>query len=339
MSTPLKVSIVVPNYNHGRFLRQRIDSILAQTLQDFELILLDDCSSDDSRQILSQYASDPRVKIEFNEVNSGTPFKQWNKGVGMARAECVWIAESDDYADPTFLEKLFALLDANPNAAFAYCRSWRVSGADVRGYADPWLGEQGQDRLARDHSLGVECYKDFLRCNIVWNASAVLFKKSLYMLVGGADESFFLCGDWKLWASMGMIGGLAYLSAPLNYFRFHPDTVRSVSEKNGVELRETRLVQWWILDHVTRPESLITDARCKGTLANCCVEHAYLNYPMFPDISRFALRRARELGGTTPIFNTWKGELLKRMFGWKATRRAQLFYHRCVTAARGAICT
>ena len=90
-----KVSVVIPNYNHARFLPKRVDSVLRQTFQDFDLILLDDCSTDDSRSILSKYADDPRVKIEFNEVNSGSSFKQWNKGVGLARGEYVWIAESD----------------------------------------------------------------------------------------------------------------------------------------------------------------------------------------------------------------------------------------------------
>ena len=61
-----KVSVVVPSYNHARFLRRRIDSVLQQTYQDFELILLDDCSPDNSREILSSYAGDPRVRIEFN---------------------------------------------------------------------------------------------------------------------------------------------------------------------------------------------------------------------------------------------------------------------------------
>ena len=62
------VSVIVPNYNHGRFLQQRIESILRQTYQDFELILLDDCSTDESRAVLSQYVGDPRVRVEFNEV-------------------------------------------------------------------------------------------------------------------------------------------------------------------------------------------------------------------------------------------------------------------------------
>jgi glycosyltransferase involved in cell wall biosynthesis len=80
-----KVSIIVPNYNHARFLRQGLDSILHQTFQDFELILLDDCSMDNSRAILAEYRWDPRIQMQFNEENSGSTFKQWNKGVKLAR--------------------------------------------------------------------------------------------------------------------------------------------------------------------------------------------------------------------------------------------------------------
>src|SRR5260370_14145431 len=107
------VSVVVPNYNHARFLRQRVDSILAQTFQDFELILLDDWSTDESRSILREYVSDPRVRTEFNEVNSGSTFKQWNKGVRLARGKYVWLAESDDSAATRFLQSLVPLLVAD----------------------------------------------------------------------------------------------------------------------------------------------------------------------------------------------------------------------------------
>jgi glycosyltransferase involved in cell wall biosynthesis len=67
------VSVIIPNYNHARFLRQRVESVLCQKLQDFELILLDDCSTDDSRSILSEYSQEPKVRLEFNEKNPGTP--------------------------------------------------------------------------------------------------------------------------------------------------------------------------------------------------------------------------------------------------------------------------
>ena len=134
LSVPI-VSVVVPNYNHSRFLRRRIDTILSQTFQNFELILLDDCSTDDSRSILSSYAGDSRVTIEFNKTNSGSTFKQWNKGVRLARGKYVWIAESDDYADERLLERLVTRLEENPSSVLCYCRSWRVSAdGELCGY-------------------------------------------------------------------------------------------------------------------------------------------------------------------------------------------------------------
>src|SRR5690348_715522 len=231
-----KVSVIVPNYNHARFLRQRMDSILTQTFQDFELILLDDASTDDSRSILSSYAADPRVRLDFNETNSGTPFKQWNKGVSLAHGKYVWIAESDDYADPRLLERLVSSLEAEPRTAYAYCRSWRVSKDDeLDGYADYYLfylQEFNSQRWTSDYRAdGVdECRNYFFRANLVPNASAVLFRRAVFEQVGGADESLSLCGDWKLWAALALTGEVAYLAEPLNYFRFHDATMRSKTQ-------------------------------------------------------------------------------------------------------------
>src|SRR6185437_10099936 len=224
-----KVSVVIPNYNHARFLRKRIDSILAQTFQDFELILLDDCSTDDSRSILSSYSDGPHVSAnQFNEENSGSTFKQWNKGVRLARGEYVWIAESDDYASERMLGCLVALLDADPKVAFAYCRSWRVSGDQLDGFGDYYLGYVDAHRWTADYFADgkEECRKYFVRVNPVPNASAVVFRRALYEQVGGPDESLRLCADWKLWAAMALRGRIAYLGEPLNYFRFHDASVR-----------------------------------------------------------------------------------------------------------------
>lgn len=328
-----KVSVIVPNYNHSRFLSRRIDSVLKQTFQDFELILLDDCSTDDSRSILLKYAADPRVRIEFNEVNSGSPFKQWNKGVGLAGGEYVWIAESDDYAAERFLEKLSARLDAEPRSAFAYCRSVRVSHDDqLEGFVDPLVsvGSEGHRWTVDYCADGLEeCRKYMVRCNTVPNASAVVFRKDLYKRVGGADESLCLCGDWKLWAAMALTGKVDYLAEPLNYYRFHDASVRRVTKQSGME---TVRVRWWTLEKVTRPESYTRDPRETGALAKICMDLAFESYPDFPDVTRLALQRVRELGGAEyiPPFSTWRGQLLKRIIGWKATRRVSVLYHRYI---------
>lgn len=80
-------------------------SIFNQTFQDFEVILLDDASTDNSREILHKYQEHPKVShLIINETNSGSPFKQWEKGLAFARGEFIWIAESDDYCNIFFLK-------------------------------------------------------------------------------------------------------------------------------------------------------------------------------------------------------------------------------------------
>ena len=248
------VSVIVPNYNHARFLSKRIDSVLQQTFQDWELILLDDCSTDDSRSILSRYAGDPRVRIERNEANSGSTFKQWNKGVRLARGKYVWIAESDDYADPRLLERLVAVLETDPAVTFAYCQSWRVSEDDQRiGFADFYLDYLDAHRWKADFCVNglEECQNYLVSSNTVPNASAVVFRRDIYERVGGADEKMRMCGDWKLWAAMALQGKVAYLGEPLNYFRTHDTSVRSKSNKQALDAAEYLQVIRWIMGRVT----------------------------------------------------------------------------------------
>ena len=244
------VSVIVPNYNHARFLRQRIDTILAQTVQDFELILLDDCSTDESRSILREYGSDCRVRLEFNEVNSGSTFKQWNKGVRFAQGKYIWIAESDDYAAPRFLERLVALLDADPKVTIAYCRSWRVTESQrLDEFADPLLDGPDLLRWSADFSSDgtEECRGYFVLANLVRNASSAVFRKTVYERVGGADETLRLCGDWKLWAAMSLCGSMAYTSEPLNYYRLHQGSVWGSSRDGALEIAEVLQVVRWVM--------------------------------------------------------------------------------------------
>jgi len=109
-----KVSVVIPNYNHARFLRRRVESVLQQTFQDFEVILLRRLLTDDSDRFYPSMLRSSEDKNSVQREELGSTFKQWNKGVGLAHGEYVWIAESDDYADERFLERLVAVLEAEP---------------------------------------------------------------------------------------------------------------------------------------------------------------------------------------------------------------------------------
>ncbi|MGQ9660781.1 MAG: glycosyltransferase family 2 protein [Kiritimatiellia bacterium] len=225
------VSVIVPNRNHARFLSQRIESILGQTFGDFELILLDDASTDESRQIMAQYASDPRTRIVINEECSGSPFKQWNKGVGLGRGELVWIAESDDYAEKNFLAELVEVLKKNPRAALACTNSHWITedGSPFTTTARVLArvaGNLWQHDFVADGRRMVAQY--FAIGNMIPNASAVVFRKRVYLDIGGAPEHMRLCGDWMTWVQLLMFGEMVYRASPLNYYRSHPATVRSM---------------------------------------------------------------------------------------------------------------
>ncbi|MDU8885470.1 glycosyltransferase family 2 protein [Yeosuana sp. MJ-SS3] len=108
-----RVSIILPNYNHAPYLKERLDSIFNQTYQDFEVIILDDASTDNSLEVLNQYKNHVKVShFIVNSKNTGSPFKQWKKGLELAKGKYTWIAESDDSCKLNFLE---SQLDALQN--------------------------------------------------------------------------------------------------------------------------------------------------------------------------------------------------------------------------------
>jgi len=251
--SPPKVSVIIPNYNHAHYLQKRISSIFNQTYQNFEIIYLDDASTDDSNQVFAEFSSDPRIRAIYNEVNTGNPFKQWNKGIKEARGEYVWIAESDDYADPQSLEVLINALDENPTAGFAYCQSWEVDESDRVLSNYQWLTAEFGDRWQHNFTNnGVdECTNYMVFRNTVPNASAVLIRRSTYLTVGGAPEDMRLCGDWLFWSKLLLSSDVVFVADTLNYFRrANPKGARGQAEKGGRYIEERFKVVQYICQNV-----------------------------------------------------------------------------------------
>lgn len=240
------VSVIVPNYNHAPYLAARLDSILAQTYPNFELIILDDRSRDTSAEVIGRYAQHPRVShVILNTENSGSTFKQWNKGFGLAQGKYVWLAESDDYADKSFLRVLVGRMEADASLGLAYCDSWDVDEHDkVLTGADSFYDDLDPVRWSRDFTAEGKamigsylCYK-----NIIPNASAVLLRRAVLQAVGPADETFRVNGDWIFWARMLAVSNVCFVAERLNYFRRHTANVRSVTTINGLALLEAMRV-------------------------------------------------------------------------------------------------
>jgi glycosyltransferase involved in cell wall biosynthesis len=239
------VSVVVPNYNHAKYLPQRMESILRQTYSDFEIIILDDASSDDSLAVIQNYLSIPEVRFVPNTQNSGTTFAQWNKGVDLARGEYVWIAESDDFAEPGLLEKLVPILENNPNVGISYGQSRMVdqNGMEVMDTLARILEPLDPQRWNSSFvASGIEeCRRYLLWLNTIPNASAVLFRKQTFLDAGKADSSFKLTGDWFMWVKMLLISDLGFHSGFVNSFRQHGATVREQQGWDGLQKEKVRI--------------------------------------------------------------------------------------------------
>ena len=232
-----KVSVIIPNYNHQKYLKERIDSVLNQTYQDYELLILDDKSPDDSMDVINLYKDHSHVsQIVCNEVNSGSTFKQWNKGISLAKGEYIWIAESDDVADPNLLQTLVDNLERTPNVVLSYCQSYRMnSNSEVIG---DWVGHTADlnpELFASDFTMdGADFIKRYLKYkNVIPNASAVLFRKSTWSEVKGADEKVKYCSDWHFWMKLLTKGNVAFSAEKLNYFRFHDTSVIALAGKDA----------------------------------------------------------------------------------------------------------
>ncbi len=227
------VSVIIPNYNHSDYLDIRINSILNQTYTNYELIILDDCSTDNSREVICKYGDNPHVScIYFNETNSGSPFHQWEKGFSIAKGELIWIAESDDSCEPSFLQRMVEEFERNDNqCVLCFCRSVKI---DTQGNI---IGEEG---LEKDSFFdGKSFIRQYLsRYNYVVNASSAVFRKKILDKVDRAYMQYRGCGDWVFWVEVSNTGKVAYINSPLNYYRQHNLSTTSLQTRSGKGIEE-----------------------------------------------------------------------------------------------------
>lgn len=243
MKLPL-VSVIVPNYNHEKFLAQRLTSVINQSYQNFELIILDDCSTDNSKTIIELYRNHPKVShIVYNTTNSGSPFKQWQKGVTLAKGRFIWIAESDDYCDPLFLEQTMQVFQNNTALALVYVRSDKVDEQNTHT-KEFWPDKVSQTRWKTSYCVsGKYEIEHYLRYrNTIPNASACVFKTP-QQIDWAMLTKFKYTGDWVFWMLVIYQSDMAFISETLNHFRHHANTTRTVKNKTKEMLRFKEYVQ------------------------------------------------------------------------------------------------
>jgi glycosyltransferase involved in cell wall biosynthesis len=231
-----RVSVVVPNYNYARYLRARLASILGQSYPVFELLVLDDASTDDSTQVVAACQRDWErdITLIVNDRNSGSVFAQWRQGIDRARGDLLWIAEADDLATPDFLASLAPRFAATPALAMAFVDAAQIDGAGQRlgdSYA-AYCGEYSSLDFHRDFSVsGATFLTQGLGVrNTVLNVSGVLFRREALAAalarVGSELERWTIAGDWRLYGELCRAGGAVhYVARPLNQHRRHAASV------------------------------------------------------------------------------------------------------------------
>jgi glycosyltransferase involved in cell wall biosynthesis len=234
------VTVIIPNYNHAAYLKQRIDSVVDQTFHDFEIIILDDCSTDNSAEIIEQYRGHQKVKrIIYNEVNTGSPFKQWKKGIELAESDYIWIAESDDIASLEFLKNITPLLDESKGCSLAFCDST----TDFDSFTSHKTQSNAENKLYTGKDF---IYQHNINAQFV-NASCVVFRKDkINQQVLSDFVDFRSSGDWLFWTSLALKGDVIRHQQILNFYRRHATSVSDIAYKTGKYLPESfRLMQYF----------------------------------------------------------------------------------------------
>jgi glycosyltransferase involved in cell wall biosynthesis len=239
------VTVVVPNYNHAPYLRQRLDSIYAQTYPNLRVILLDDCSTDDSRRILAEYAERyPQItKLDINERNSGGVFRQWRKAIASTDTDLIWIAESDDYCDPGFLSTLVPFFkDDAVKLAYAHSVFVTEDGAPSSFSFEDYVSELSLDRWRRSYvSAAHQEVSGYLgQKNTIPNVSSAVFRKfDLGRLLSETRWiDMRICGDWLFYLHALRGGKIAYSADVHNYYRFHSDNSSAKTYASETYYRE-----------------------------------------------------------------------------------------------------
>ncbi|TVQ85275.1 MAG: glycosyltransferase [Chromatiaceae bacterium] len=254
------VSVLVPNYNHARFLRQRLHSIYQQSYQNIEVLLLDDCSSDESRAILDEFAqAHPDITTRYyNDSNSGSVFRQWRHGLAQSRGDLVWIAESDDFCDLDFLDRLVACFE-DEAVMLAYCRHEFVDddGAIKPGLFDLYVGAlDGQKwHASYVNSAHHEVASALGIRNTIPNVSGCLFRRPLDLALLDDPRwlSMRIAGDWLFYLEVIRGGKLAYSVETTNYFRFHAANTSVATYTQDVYYQEHGAVALHVASHYAVP--------------------------------------------------------------------------------------
>jgi len=208
-----KVSFVVPCYELAHFLAECVKSILAQTYTDFEILIMDDCSPDNTTEVAMSF-QDPRIRCMRNAKNLGH-LRNYNRGIELATGEYVWLISADDVVwDTHALARYVDLLDQHPSAGFAFCAALELR--EGRTKVATYSSWQGSDGLL----YGKNVFERLVYANTIVACSGMV-RKAIYIRHGSFPLDMPYSGDWYLWCLFAMFGDVVFVADPLVAYRIH----------------------------------------------------------------------------------------------------------------------
>lgn len=244
--TPL-LSVVIPSYNRGHAIGACIASVLAQTLEDFEIVVVDDASTDDTRERVAAFA-DPRVRYIAHDRNRGGAAAR-NTGVRASTGDFIAFLDSDDSWAPRKLERQIALLgERGPEYGLAY--TW-------------FIGRDGEGReVSRsDHSLDGSVTDALLVANRVGTFSSIVVRRDVFERVGGLDEKLRSCQDWDLSIRLSRVTKICCVEEYLvSYFHNGADKHRISSNPASLIQGHRRMLEKFAEDYARLPRDEATQA-------------------------------------------------------------------------------
>lgn len=204
-----EVSAVIPAYNAARYLGEAIDSALAQTFRDLEIIVIDDGSTDDTARVVARYGGSVR---SISQPNRGVSSAR-NRGIEESRGRYVAFLDADDVWMPAKLQRQLEALRENPQTRACY---------SAHLWVDDRLAPLRENRGPRRGTA----LEDLLRTgNVVGSPSSVIVERSIFSEVGGFSDAFSLCADWEMWVRIAARTEFAYINEPLVQYRVHADSM------------------------------------------------------------------------------------------------------------------
>jgi glycosyltransferase involved in cell wall biosynthesis len=262
-----KISVCIPTYNGAKYLAEALTSVLNQTFTDFELIVVDDCSTDNTAAMVQSFRDD-RLKYVQNPTRLGL-VGNWNKCIELSSGQYICIFHQDDVMLPENLAEKIKVLEENPTVGLVYSEVIQINaeGQIVLGWW--YFKPEPRPEVVQAGSKFFETL--LLGPNIVCCPSVVL-RRECFEKLGGFDSRLPYTADWEMWLRVALFYDIAYLVKPLLHYRRHAQN-ETLKFLGGVaELEQFYQAKTMILDKY--PERIPNGQALKAAVAEAYAEQA-----------------------------------------------------------------